>query len=130
VQCTTGKYLPAAEDLAGTILFLETAEDIPEAWVIEYLLTGYGERGWFDTFQAVLVGRPKAWEFDKPNSAEQKAAYRVEQRKTVLETIRHYNMNIPIIQNLDFGHTAPQIVMPSGNKARIDAAAHKIYLSY
>jgi muramoyltetrapeptide carboxypeptidase LdcA involved in peptidoglycan recycling len=130
VQCTTQRYLPKDEDLAGTILFIETAEDIPEAWVVSYLLTGFGERGWFDKFQAVLVGRPKAWEFDKPNTPEQKAVYKAQQRETVLDTIRHYSKTIPVIQNLDFGHTAPQIVLPCGNKARIDSASRKIYLSY
>ena len=130
VQCSTGKYLPSKEDLEGTILFIETAEDMPEAWVVEYLLTGFGERGWFDAFQGVLVGRPKAWEFNKPNSPEQKIEYKEQQRKTIVRTIREYNADIPIIQNLDFGHTAPQIVMPYGGLAKIDSTAHKITLAY
>ena len=67
VQSTTAKYLPKDGDLDGSILFLETAEDIPDPWIVEYVLIGFGERGWLDQFKAVLVGRPKAWEFDKPN---------------------------------------------------------------
>lgn len=130
VQCSTNKYLPSSQDLAGTILYIETAEDIPEAWIVEYLLIGFGERGWFDKFQAVLVGRPKAWEFDKPNSAKQRASYKKEQREIILKTIREYNKNIPIIQNLDFGHTAPQIVLPSGGNVRIDSKSQQIYLTY
>ena len=130
VQCTTEKYLPSKQDLEGTILFIETAEDLPEAWIVEYLLTGFGERGWLDVFQAVLVGRPKAWEFDKPNNAEQKAAYKKQQRDTVVRTIREYNTTIPIVQNLDFGHTAPQIVMPYGRAAKVDASSQKITLTY
>ena len=59
VQSSTGKYLPSDGDIEGAILILETAEDIPEHWIVEYLLTGFGERGWFDKFQAILVGRPK-----------------------------------------------------------------------
>jgi muramoyltetrapeptide carboxypeptidase LdcA involved in peptidoglycan recycling len=130
VQCSTEKYLPKSSDLEGTILFIETAEDIPEAWIIEYLLIGFGERGWFDKFQAVLVGRPKAWEFDKKSTTKQKTEYKKKQRKTVLKTIREYSKTIPVIQNLDFGHTAPQIVMPYGGKARIDSTAQKVFLSY
>jgi muramoyltetrapeptide carboxypeptidase LdcA involved in peptidoglycan recycling len=34
------------------------------------------------------------------------------------------------VQNLDFGHTDPQIVMPLGGKARVAAAEEKIYLTY
>ncbi len=130
VQSTTAKYLPKDEDLENTMLFIETAEDIPEHWVVEYLLTGFGERGWFDKFQAVLVGRPKAWEFDKQNSTEQKTAYRKQQRETVLNVVREYNKHIPVIQNVDFGHTDPQIVLPLGNNARISSTERKIYLAY
>lgn len=107
-EFTVGKYLPNDNDLSGTILFLESAEDIPDPWIVEYLLTGMGERGWFDKFQAVLVGRPKAWEFDKQKTPLEKTGYRKAQREVALKTIRQYNKDIPIIQNLDFGHTDPQ----------------------
>jgi muramoyltetrapeptide carboxypeptidase LdcA involved in peptidoglycan recycling len=130
VQSTTGKYLPSDEDLEGTILFLETAEDIPEHWIIEYLLTGFGERGWLSKFQAVLIGRPKAWEFNKQHTAEQKAEYRAKQQETVVKTVREYNKDIPIIQNVDFGHTDPQISLPMGGMARIDGADMKLFLQY
>lgn len=130
VQSSTGKYLPKDEDIEGAVLFLETAEDIPEHWVIEYLLTGFGERGWLNKFQAVLIGRPKAWEFDKQNSVEEKAKYSEEQRNTVLKVVREYNKEIPVVQNLDFGHTDPQIALPNGGKARIVSSEKKIYLTY
>ena len=129
VQSSAAKYLPKDEDLQHTILFIETAEDIPEHWIIKYLLTGFGERGWLNKFQAILVGRPKAWEFDKQNSKEAKAKYSEAQRKTVVETVRQYNSTIPIVQNLDFGHTDPQIVLPNGGKVRIDSSSKKIFLA-
>lgn len=129
-QVATAKYLPKDEDLNGAVLFIETAEDIPEHWIIEYLLIGFGERGWFNKFQAILVGRPKAWDFDKQNSAEIKSKYRAEQRETVLRVVRQYNQEIPIIQNIDFGHTDPQLVLPNGGKVRISSTEKKIYLSY
>jgi muramoyltetrapeptide carboxypeptidase LdcA involved in peptidoglycan recycling len=130
VQSATGKYLPKDDDLEGTILFLESAEDIPEHWIVGYLLTGFGERGWLNKFQAVLVGRPKAWDFDKQNTAEQKAAYSEEQRQTVLKVVRQYNQTIPVVQNLDFGHTDPQVALPNGGKVRIATNEKKIYLNY
>ncbi len=129
-EFTVGKYLPSDNDLTGTVLFLESAEDIPDPWLIEYLLVGMGERGWFDEFQAVLVGRPKAWEFDKPKTTQEKKVYREVQREAVLKTVRQYNKDIPVIQNLDFGHTDPQIVLPMGNPAKIDSTNQKITLTY
>jgi muramoyltetrapeptide carboxypeptidase LdcA involved in peptidoglycan recycling len=121
LQCSSERHLPSAEQLRGSVLFLETAEGIPDPWVISYLLTGFGERGWLEVFQAVLVGRPKAWEFDKPNPPERRAAYRAEQRDAVVAAVRHYNASIPVVQNLDFGHTDPQIALPSGGRVEIKA---------
>ena len=130
VQSSTAKYMPSDEDIENKILVIETAEDIPEQWIIEYLLTGFGERGWLNKLQGILVGRPKAWEFDKQNSTEQKELYRQAQQETVLRVVREYNKDIPIIQNLDFGHTDPQIILPLGNKARIDSVSKKVFLTY
>ena len=130
VQMSTAKYLPQDDDLDGTILILETSEDLPEPWIMEYLLIGFGERGWLDRFRAVLVGRPKAWEFNKPNSAKAKADYRQKQQEAVINTIRQYNQHIPIVQNLDFGHTDPQLVMPLGQKARVASSEQRIFLTY
>ena len=129
-QATVGKYLPKDDDLDGVVLFIETAEDIPEAWIPAYLLRGFGERGWFDKIKAVIVGRPKAWEFDKPNTTEQKAKYRKEQRDEIVISIRQYNANIPIIQNLDFGHSDPQILLPSGGKIKINTQDKSIKLVF
>lgn len=130
VQMSAGKYLPSREDLKGAVLFLETAEDIPEHWIVEYLLTGMGERGWLANFSGVLIGRAKAWEFNKQNSAKDKAAYRKEQRETILSVVREYNKDIPVIQNLDFGHTDPQVPLPAGQLCRIDSVSQKVWLTF
>jgi len=129
-QAATAQYLPSSADLAGTVLFIETAEDIPEPWIVEYVLTGFGERGWFNAFQAVLVGRPKAWEFDKQNDTQAKAEYRRHQREAVLKTVREYNATIPVIQNVDFGHTDPQVIVPMGNTVRIAGNSKRIFFTY
>ncbi len=47
-----------------------------------------------------------------------------------LEAVREYNNDIPVVQNVDFGHTDPQVVLPSGNKARIIISEKKILFSY
>lgn len=129
-QSASQLYMPADEDVEETILFLESADGNTPSWIADYVLTGFGERGWFDRFRAVLIGRPKAWEFDLQTDPEQKAQYRREQRDVILQTVRHYNADIPVIQNLDFGHTDPQIVLPKGNMTRVVSSEKKIYLSY
>lgn len=130
VQMSSNIYLPSDKDLEGTILFIETAEDIPEPWIVQYLLYGFGERGWLEKFQGVLVGSPKAWEFNKQLNANEKRDYREQQRKTILDAVRLYNPSIPVVQNLDFGHTDPQIMIPMGNRAEINTKDKVIKFYY
>lgn len=94
------------------------------------MLVGLGERGWFSQLSGVMIGRPKAWDFTQQNTVEQKANYRKDQRETVVSVIREYNETILIVQNVDFGHTDPQIVLPVGRKATLSPKRNIISLDY
>ena len=118
--------IPSLEQFQEVVLMLETSEEIPTADYVRRVLRALGERGILARVQGVLVGRPKAWEFDKPHTAEQKQAYRAQQRETILRTVRAYNATIPIVQNLDFGHTDPQIPMPYGGVVRVSPTKKEI----
>jgi len=113
--------IPSLIDFENIVLFLETSEEIPSHDYFRRILRALGERGILINIKALLIGRPKAWEFDKPNTDEQKVEYKKAQREMVLEVVRQYNQNIPIIQNLDIGHTAPQICLPVGKKIIINS---------
>lgn len=116
-----GVNIPSLEDFKNIVLFLETSEEIPGHDYFRRVLRAFGERGILQNIQGLLIGRPKAWEFNKQNSDEEKEIYKKGQREMVLEIVRKYNQNIPIIQNLDFGHTSPQICLPTGKKIVIDS---------
>lgn len=129
-QLASDIFLPETSSLKDAVLFLETAEGIPEHWIMEYVLIALGERGILQNIQAVLVGRPKTWALDKPLDTQARRAYKVAQRDLVLKTVREYNATVPIVQNMDFGHTDPQIVLPMGNRAFIDSSTKTIRLAY
>lgn len=116
-----GITIPSLEDFKNIVLFLETSEEIPSHDYFRRVLRALGERGILKNIKGLLIGRPKAWEFDKQNSDEQKEEYKKGQREMVLEIVRKYNQNIPIVQNLDIGHTSPQICLPVGKKIVIDS---------
>ncbi|MDP3982822.1 MAG: LD-carboxypeptidase [bacterium] len=122
--------IPTLSDFENIILLTETSEEIPSADYVRRVYRALGERGILKRVKGLLVGRPKAWEFDKQNSTEQKETHRKQQRDMVLEIVRKYNSNIPIIQNLDFGHSDPQISMPYGSKIRIDTQNQKIFANF
>ena len=112
--------LPSLEQFEDIVLMLETSEGLPEASYVSRVIRALGERGILERINGLLVGRPKAWEFDKPNPPEQKEKYRTEQQQVMRNTVRLYNKTVPIVQNMNFGHTDPQIPMPYGGEVTID----------
>ncbi len=125
-----GVDIPSLLDFENIILIAETSEEIPSAASVGRVYRALGERGILRRVKGLLVGRPKAWEFDKQNNTEQKEDYRKQQREMVLEVVRKYNPDIPIVQNLDFGHSDPQISMPYGSKIRIVTQDQKIFANF
>lgn len=117
-----GVRLPSLEQFEQVALIIETSEEMPDRDYVRRVFRALGERGILGRIQAVLVGRPQAWEFHKPRSADEKAEYKRLQRETIQETVRHYNSTAPIVQNLDFGHTNPQICLPYGSVVKINDA--------
>ena len=126
---TSGRFMPNDEDMDGVVLFVETSEEVPPAFAVGYFFTALGERGWLDRLSGILVGRPKAWTLEHQIEPAARAAHRQAQRDAIVTAVRAYNKRIPIVMNLDFGHTDPQIIIPSGGTARIDASNRRVFLS-
>jgi muramoyltetrapeptide carboxypeptidase LdcA involved in peptidoglycan recycling len=125
-----GISIPSLEEFENIVLLTETSEDIPPAHYVSSVYRALGERGILERVKAILVGRPKAWEFDKQNSLEQKEEYRKQQRQTIFEVVRKYNQSVPVIQNLNFGHTDPQVPMPFGMSVKVDGGNKKIIVTF
>lgn len=125
-----GAQIPSLEQFKNIVLMLESSEEIPSHEYVSRVIRALGERGILTEVKGVLVGRPKAWEYDKPHTDEEKIVYRKKQRETILKMIRRYNVSIPVVQNLDFGHTDPQVPMPYGNMVRIDSKEKRIFATF
>jgi muramoyltetrapeptide carboxypeptidase LdcA involved in peptidoglycan recycling len=125
-----GVQIPSLQEFENVVLFTESSEEIPSADYVYRVYRALGERGILQRVRAVLTGRPKAWEFGKERNAEEKSAYRKSQREAITKAVRQYNSSIPIVHNIDIGHTAPQIPLPNGKRIRIDAADKKIFVDF
>jgi muramoyltetrapeptide carboxypeptidase LdcA involved in peptidoglycan recycling len=122
--------IPKIEEFKDIVLMLETSEELPTSDYVRRVLRALGERGILQNISALLIGRAKAWEFHTQNSDSEKANYRQEQQATILNTFRKYNNVVPVIQNMNFGHTDPQIPMPYGSTIRIDCTHRKIWATF
>ncbi|MEU5216911.1 S66 peptidase family protein [Streptomyces sp. NPDC020807] len=119
---------PAAYE--GGVLFLETSEELPGAEEVFRILRNMGERGLLARFPALLMGRAKAWSFERPNTAEAKRRYAAEQREAVLRALAAYAPETTAVFDVDFGHTDPQLVIPYGGTVVVDGPARRITVTY
>lgn len=96
----------------GKILFFETSENKPSPEQVKWMLRNYGVQGIFDKISTLLIGRPRDY-----SNKEKK-----ELDENIIKIVKteFNNKNLPIITNMDFGHTDPQWVLPLGIKAEID----------
>ncbi|GAA2148452.1 LD-carboxypeptidase [Kitasatospora kazusensis] len=119
-----------ADEYAGGVLFLETSEMLPGAEEVYRVLRSMGERGLLRQFPALLMGRARAWSFDKPNDAAGRERYRAGQRAAVLRALAEYAPDTMAVFDVDLGHTDPQVVIPYGGLVRVDGPARRIAVVY
>jgi muramoyltetrapeptide carboxypeptidase LdcA involved in peptidoglycan recycling len=114
------RFWPQPDFWQDRILFLETSEDKPMPSRVGYWLRNYGVQGVFDRVSAILVGRARGY-----TDAE-----KAELDRTVVDIVagEFGATAIPIVTNLDFGHTDPQWILPLGVRAEIDIDAHRFRL--
>lgn len=125
-----GVVIPSLEQFENIVLMMETSEEIPSADYVSRVFRAFGERGILKRIKGIVVGRAKAREFDKLRTPEERATYRKEQQEAILNIVRAYNKDIPVVQNMDFGHTEPQVPMPYGNTIRIDSEEKRVFVTF
>lgn len=119
-----------AEDYAGCVLMLETSEEMPSAVEVYRILRHMGERGLLAAFPAVLVGRPKCWEFARPLALDERRRYAADQKDAIRRALATYRPDAVVVFDLDIGHTDPQLIIPYGGLVRVDGHALTVSVRY
>lgn len=122
--------IQAPDTYAGCILLIETSEEMPSATEVYRVLRNFGERGLLRQFPAVLVGRAKAWSFDRPLTGPDKETYRRAQNNAVTQAFDEYGRDPLIVFDVDFGHTEPQLILPLGGHVHVDGLRRRITVTY
>jgi muramoyltetrapeptide carboxypeptidase LdcA involved in peptidoglycan recycling len=128
-QLAVNRWLQPLDSYGG-VLFAETSEELPSATTVYRILRNLGERGLLERFDAVLWGRPKAWDFERPLTADEGERFVADQYDAVRRALREYNPGAMLVAGLDIGHTDPQLVLPYGGRVRIDGPARRISVTY
>ena len=114
----------------GGVLLLESSEEMPAAAEVYRTLRNFGERGLLRPFGAALIGRAKAWSFDRPLSPQAGEKYRQDQRSAVRRAFAVYAPDTMIVFDVEFGHAEPQVIMPYGGLIRVDGPGRRITVTY
>lgn len=88
---------------------------------VKYMVRNYGMQGVLDGAAAMLFGRARGY------TAEEKGQLDSVLVRVVSEEFGR--RDLPIISNVDFGHTDPQLIFPLGGQLEIDCTCRKIRLS-
>lgn len=113
-------FWPRADFWVGKILFLETSEEAPALATVMDMLRDFGRQGIWDEVAALLIGRAARY-----SDADKLA---LDQAVMAVIATEFDRPDLPIMSNMDFGHTDPQFVLPLGVKARLDCAAKSFQL--
>ncbi|MFB6200981.1 MAG: S66 peptidase family protein [Halorhabdus sp.] len=125
-QLAADRFVPSVSTLEGSILLLETSEELPSPAYVRRALLGMGERGLLEAADGVLVGRIKARSHLIERGSEERTEYRRGLRDAITDVVTTYNDAIPIVCNVDFGHTSPIVPVPIGGIATVDPDAERI----
>jgi muramoyltetrapeptide carboxypeptidase LdcA involved in peptidoglycan recycling len=101
----------------GAIFFAETSEEAPPPRLVGRWLRNYGSQGILQRLSGMLVARPMNYTSDMVNKLY------AEIRRVLREFGRE---DLPVVANMDFGHTSPQMVVPMGARALIDPGTRRV----
>ena len=68
----------------------------------------------------------KASNIDHRPPQADRQRYRDDQRAAVLRALEQYNPSAMAVFGVDFGHTTPQWILPSGGRLTVDGPARRI----
>lgn len=118
LDCLRGT--PWWPNLDGAVLALETSEEAPPPEVVERFLRSLAATEDLTRTAALLFGRPGGSDLPvEDHERYDRAVERVVRGEYGLK-------RIPIVTELDFGHTDPMWTLPIGVRTRVDPAARRI----
>lgn len=114
------RFWPTPDFFAGKVLYFETSEEKPLPGNVGYMLRNYGIQGVLDKCAGIVFARPK----DYSQEEREKLSEIV---KSIL-TIEFPNPDLPVVMNVDGGHTDPKLIFPLGCRVRLDPEQNAIVL--
>ncbi|HVW99094.1 MAG TPA: hypothetical protein VHA52_01425 [Candidatus Babeliaceae bacterium] len=118
-------YIPSLEQFEQIVLYFETSEEMPNNGQVYRFIAMLAEREILQRVKALLVGIPKT-QFLGRLPPEGREHYRLLQKEAIKQALLDYNCQVPVVFDLNFGHTDPQLILPNGSQITLDSITHSI----
>lgn len=112
---------PRLDDFNNAILFLENSEEQPPTSLMLYWLRNLGAQGILERLSGILFARPGNERFQNEEQQTRWLAMYPEYDKVILKALKEFGRtDLPVVTNMDYGHTLPQLILPYGVMAEIN----------
>lgn len=114
-------FWPEPAQLKGAVLFLETSEEAPAPAMVARFVRSLAAMGVLEQLSGILLGRPGGQIRPESHGAYADALTHAVRQEYALS-------ELPIVTNMDFGHTDPMFVIPQGISLRIDSGKKELWI--
>lgn len=114
--CSKYGLFPSLEAWENKILLIESSEEKTKPDLYRKMILVLKDYGLFDVLSGILVGKP------------QNEVYYEEYKSILLEEIT--NKDLPIVYNINIGHSTPRCIIPFGVEAKVDVSKQTISFNY
>ena len=115
------RFWPRPSFFRGKVLFLEGSEAAPSPVQFKWIVRNYGMQGVLGSLRGLLIGRARGYGDDEKRQLDEAV------RSVVADEFGR--PDLPIVTNLDFGHTDPQFPLPLGVRCLIDPRHRSLRLT-
>ncbi len=113
-------YWPPHYFWTDKVMLMEASEQMVSPIAMKQILRNYGTMEVFENISALLFGRWRGYTYQQRLEVERII------KKVVAEEFGR--PDLPIIMNMDFGHTDPQMILPLGVRAEVDPSVPSLTL--
>lgn len=112
---------PNKSSFKDAILFLETSEDVPRISDFKYILRNMGVQSILEQLNGIILGRP---------GGQVPIESLTQYDDALIEVVRdEFGLSdLPLMTQMDFGHTDPMFILPYGALAKIDCEKREFLL--
>ena len=121
------KLWPAPHDFDNAILFLENSEERPSPDYMLYWMRNLGAQGILKRINGLMFSRPGNDKFTDDADKQNWLATYPKFDEVILKALKEYGRDdLPVVTNMDYGHTVPQLILPYGAMCEISCTSKRI----